>query len=62
MKLETKLGLYFILVIILVLIGLSMMMYPTNLPIVSAIIVKVLGLISTAIGLKIFAKHFNERI
>lgn len=59
MKLETKQSLYFVLVIILVLVGLSIMMINTGLPWQQGVPIKIGGLIMFWIGTVIFNKHFK---
>lgn len=59
MKLETKQSLYFVLVIILVIGGLSVMMIHTGLPWQKGIPIKIGGWTMFWIGTVIFNKHFK---
>jgi hypothetical protein len=59
MNLETKLGMYFIVSCTLILVGISIMLYPTGLEPLIEIPVKTGGLILFGIGGKIFNKHFR---
>ena len=59
MNLEIKLGIYFIVSCILILVGISVMLYQTGLDPLIEIPVKSGGLILFGIGGKIFNKHFR---
>ncbi|NRB84945.1 MAG: hypothetical protein HRU49_14430 [Winogradskyella sp.] len=59
MKLEIKLAIYFILSVILILGGLSVMLYSTDLELKFEIPIKLGGLLLFGIGAKIFNKHFK---
>jgi len=60
MKLETKLGLYFIAAVILIIGGLSILMIHTGLPWQQGVPIKIGGIILFAIGVKIYNKHFKK--
>jgi len=59
MKLETKLGIYFVITLFTVVIGLSTMMYHTGLPWQKGIPIKLVGLLIFYIGIRIYRKHFK---
>lgn len=59
MKLETKLGIYFILTVLSIIVGLSVVLYHTGLPWQQGIPIKFGGLLLFYIGTRIFNKHFK---
>ena len=59
MKLETKLGIYFIIALICMLGGLSVMMWPTGLVWQTGVPLKVGGIILFGVGTIVYNKHFK---
>jgi predicted membrane channel-forming protein YqfA (hemolysin III family) len=61
-RLETKLGLYFIICMILILGSIAILLWPMNDPygITVTVTVKIVALALFAIGTKIFQRHFQN--
>jgi hypothetical protein len=59
MKLETRISLYFVIMTILILGGLSVLLYHTGLPFKYGIPIKIGGIILFWLGTLIFKKHFS---